>query len=57
MTLTPLQYIQSLLHDVVEFFSQVFSLFPPVIISFLFFVPALWLVFEVVRYFRDSFKG
>lgn len=57
MDMTPLQFVQSFLYDVVDFFRDVFSLFPPVIISFLFFVPALWLVFEVIRYFRDSFKG
>lgn len=57
MNFTPYDIINSALPDVVAFFKSVFSLFPSTLVGMLFFCPALFLVFEVVRYFRDAFKG
>lgn len=57
MTGSPFLFIQQYLVDVVDFFKEMFSIFPPVIVSFLFFCPALWFVFEIIHYMRDSFKG
>lgn len=55
--MTVFDYCKYYLTDVLQFFQSVTSLFPPVVISLLFFFPAITIVFSLIRTFRDAFRG
>lgn len=51
-------YLANGISEVVSFFSNLFySVFPQSIVSILFLFPALLIVYGLVRFFHDCFKG
>lgn len=58
MTSSWAYYLANGIRDVVLFFRELFySVFPQSIVSILFLFPALLIVYGLVRFFHDCFKG